>query len=279
MCLEVSQLFCPKSPHVYMFDLVICHIGGLWAPLQNCFVVLHPSVLSEEVRTSGWTSKRTWQGTAQRVDNLRFWREDIYLKGHQGGLLRVLNKWIQELSEVTTASMFAHIISPWWHCICWYPPSSSQLGTNTGIPDSAPAARARCFSSAHLAPPKDEKLFICHENVAIKLSFKYLLPSWTRQGPRYLNFTLVPLHIADWSPHLGNVFNLIWWVDSGHLPWFISDIISSTHKTLFYTWAVHLTKYILEVKSHNDKNKKSAFSLALMCPSIYDARGRRVRPT
>ena len=41
----------------YMFDLVthspltcdalgsICHIGGLWAPLKNCFMVLHPARL------------------------------------------------------------------------------------------------------------------------------------------------------------------------------------------------------------------------------------------
>ena len=126
------------------------------------------------VRTSRWTSK--WIGTAD-------------------------SQIVSTSQEWSCLLMSAHVISPWWHCICWYPPSSSQLGTNTGIPDSAPAARARCFSSAHLAPPEERELFICQEEVGIKL-IKYLLPSWTRQGPRCLNFTFVPLHIADWSPHL-----------------------------------------------------------------------------
>ena len=52
--LKLVNFFVQNLQKPYMFDLgthsplicdalwSICHIGGLWAPLQNCFVVLHP---------------------------------------------------------------------------------------------------------------------------------------------------------------------------------------------------------------------------------------------
>ena len=55
--LKLVNFFVQNLQKPYMFDLVthsplicdalwsICHIGGFWAPLQNCFVVLHPCVL------------------------------------------------------------------------------------------------------------------------------------------------------------------------------------------------------------------------------------------
>ena len=55
--LKLVNFFVQNFQKPYMFDLVthspsicdalwsISHIGGLWAPLKNCFVVLHPCVL------------------------------------------------------------------------------------------------------------------------------------------------------------------------------------------------------------------------------------------
>ena len=52
--LKLVNFFVQNLQKPYMFDLVthspsicealwsICHIGGLWAPLQNCFMVLRP---------------------------------------------------------------------------------------------------------------------------------------------------------------------------------------------------------------------------------------------
>ena len=60
--LKLVNLFVQNLQKPYMIDLgthsplicdafwSICHTGGLWAPLQNCFAVLHPCASLDVIR-------------------------------------------------------------------------------------------------------------------------------------------------------------------------------------------------------------------------------------